>query len=173
MYKDRLDNLNTEKQARLEILSQNQKDLQTQVARIKQTLEKVLDKDISLAERIRILFKEQGLTIASILTAQSMTISTIVLAIDGGFGGGSGGAVSPPSKDKGTLKKWLDRLADALKRLAGIAAAALPAIIGSIVVAILSFLGKVVRFVAKQTWTLIAFVAGLVGWWLMQKVKEN
>ena len=43
---DRLDNLNTEKQARLEILSQNRKDLQTQVARIKQTLEKVLDKNI-------------------------------------------------------------------------------------------------------------------------------
>ena len=35
---DRLDDLNTEKQARLEILSQNRKGLQTQVARIKQTL---------------------------------------------------------------------------------------------------------------------------------------
>ena len=30
LSKDRLDDLNTEKQARLEILSQNQKDLQTQ-----------------------------------------------------------------------------------------------------------------------------------------------
>ena len=40
LYRDRLDHLNTEKQARLEILSQNRKDLQTQVARIKQTLEK-------------------------------------------------------------------------------------------------------------------------------------
>ena len=39
LYKKRLDNLNTEKQARLEILSQNQKDLQTQVVRIKQTFE--------------------------------------------------------------------------------------------------------------------------------------
>ena len=29
LYKDRLDDLNTEKQARLEILSQNRKDLQT------------------------------------------------------------------------------------------------------------------------------------------------
>ena len=37
----------------IEILSQNRKDLQTQVARIKQTIEKVLDKDTSLAERIR------------------------------------------------------------------------------------------------------------------------
>ena len=35
MYKDRLDHLNTEKQARLEILSQSRKDLQTQVARIR------------------------------------------------------------------------------------------------------------------------------------------
>ena len=42
LYKDRLDNLNTKKQARLEILPQNRKDLQTQVARIKQTLEKVI-----------------------------------------------------------------------------------------------------------------------------------
>ena len=55
LYKDRLDDLNTEKQARLEILSQKQKDLQTQVARIRQTLKKVLDKDTSLAERIRYL----------------------------------------------------------------------------------------------------------------------
>ena len=43
LYRDRLDDLNTKKQARLEILPQNWKDLQTQVARIKQTIEKVLD----------------------------------------------------------------------------------------------------------------------------------
>ena len=54
--------MNTEKQARLEILSQNRKDLQTQVARIRQTIEKVLDQNISLAERIRTLFSEQGIT---------------------------------------------------------------------------------------------------------------
>ena len=35
LYRDRLDNLNTEKQARLEILPLNRKDLQTLVARIK------------------------------------------------------------------------------------------------------------------------------------------
>ena len=63
LYKDRLEGLNNEKQARLEILSQNRKDLQTQVARIRQTLEKVLDKNTSLAERIRALFREQGITI--------------------------------------------------------------------------------------------------------------
>ena len=56
LYRNRLDKLNTEKQTRLEILSQNQKDLQTQVARINQTIEKVLDQNISLAERIRTHF---------------------------------------------------------------------------------------------------------------------
>ena len=35
LYRDRLDSLNTKKKARLEILSQNRKDLQTQVASIK------------------------------------------------------------------------------------------------------------------------------------------
>ena len=166
LYRDRLDDLNTEKQARLEILSQNRKDLQTQVARIKQTLEKVLDKNTSLAERIRTLFREQGITIFSILTALSMTISTIVLAITGAFGGGGGTGGSLP-KDEG----WLGRLADALKRLAGKAVEALPAIAGSVVSAILSFLGKAVGFVAEHTWALIVFAAGLIGVWLIQRIK--
>ena len=87
LYRDRLEDLNTEKQVRLEILSRNRKDLQTQVARIKQAIEKVLDQNTSLAERIRTLFYQQGITIFSILTALSMTTSTIALAITGVFGG--------------------------------------------------------------------------------------
>ena len=172
MYRDRLDDLNTEKQTRLEILSQNRKDLQTQVARIKQTIGKVLDQDTSLVERVRTLFKEQGITIFSILRALSMTISTIFLAITCVFGGGGGAGGSTP-KDKGVLKKWLDRLANALKRLAGKAVEALCPIVGSVVGAILFLLGKAVGFVAEHTWALIVFVAGLVGWWLVQKIKRS
>ena len=104
LYRDRLDELNTEKQARLEILSPNQKDLQTQVARIRQTIEKVVDQDTSLAERIRTLFREQGITIFSILAAFSMTISAIVLAITGVFGGGGGAGGSTPKKRKSLEK---------------------------------------------------------------------
>ena len=172
LYRDRLDDLNTEKQARLEILPQNRKDLQTQVTTIKQTIESILDKDASLAERIRTLFKEQVITIFSILTAFSKTVATIVLTTDGVLRGGSGETGGSP-KDKGTFKKWLDRLAHALKRLAGKAVEALPAIIGSVVGAALSFLGKAVGFLAENTWALIAFVAGLIGWWLMEKVKKD
>ena len=170
LYKDRLDDLNTEKQARLEILSQNRKDLQTQASRIKQTLERALDKDTSLVETIRTLFREQGITIFSILAALSMTISKIVLAIAGAFGGWGAGC-SPP-KDEGVFKKWLDRLAEALKRLTGKAAKALPAIIASAIGAILSFLGKAIGFVAEHKWALIVFVTGLVSVWLIQRVQN-
>ena len=48
----------------------------------------------------------------------------------------------PPSTDKGTLKKWLDRQADALKRRAEKAVEVLPTIVESFVGAILSFLEK-------------------------------
>ena len=101
-----------------------------------------------------------------------MTISTIVLVVTGVFGGG-GGTVGSPPKDSGTLKKWLDRLMDALKKLSGKAAEVLLAIVGSVVGAILSFLGKTFGFVAEHTWALIVFVVGLIGWWLMQKVKKD
>ena len=92
-----------------------------------------------------------------------MIISTIVLAITGVFGGGGGGTGGSTPKDEGVLKKWLDRLANALKRLAGKAVESLPAIVGSVVGSILSFLVKASGFVAEHTWVLIAFVAGLSG----------
>ena len=61
-----------------------------------------------------------------------------------------------------------------LKRLAGKAVEALPAIVGSVVGAILSFLGKAVGFVAGHAWALIVFFfAKLVGWWLVQKIKKE
>ena len=118
-----------------------------------------------LAEKIRTLFREQGITIFSILTSLSMTISTIVLATTGAFGRGRG--------DEGELNKWLGRLADVLKRLAGKAVEVLPAIVGSVVSALSDFSGKGVGFVAEHTWALIVFVAELIGAWLMQRVKKG
>ena len=84
--------------------------------------------------------------------------------------GGRGGSLP---KDEGIFKKWLDRLADALKRLAGKAIEALPAILGTVVGVILSFLRKAVGFVAEHTWTLIVLAAGLIGVCLMHSVKKS
>ena len=71
------------------------------------------------------------------------------------------------------MKKWLNRLADAIKRLAGKTVEALLAIVGNAVGAILSFLGKAVGFVAKHTWALIVFAAGLIGLWLLQRISRK
>ena len=125
-----------------------------------------------MTEKISTLFREQGITIISILAALYMTILTIVLGITGVFGGGGGvgGSASPP-KDNGALKKLLKRLADALKRLPGKAVEALPAIVRSVVGAILSFL-EADEFVVEHTCSLIVFVEGLIGVWLMQIVLK-
>ena len=101
-----------------------------------------------------------------------MTISTIMLAITGAFRGEGGGGGSL-LKDRGVLNKWLSRLADALKSLAGKVVEALPAIVGSVASAILSFIGKAVGFIAEHTWALIVLVAGLIEVWLMQRVKKG
>ena len=103
---------------------------------IKQTIEKFLDKNTSLAERIRTLFREQVITIFSILTAILMTISMIVLAITGVLGGVGRGMGGSPPKDEGILKIWLEMLANVLKRLTGKAFETLPATVGSVVGAI-------------------------------------
>ena len=125
-----------------------------------------------MAERIGILFREQGITTFPVLTALSVTISTIMVAITGAFGVGVGVGSSPP-RDEGVLNKWLKRLADALKWLAVKAVEALPAIVESVVGVIVSFLGKVVGFVAEHTRTSTVFVAGQIGVWLMQRVSRK
>ena len=52
-----------------------------QIKSFKETIVKVLDKDTSLAEKIRMLFREQGITIASVLMAIGMAISDLVEAL--------------------------------------------------------------------------------------------
>ena len=84
--RDRLGDLNTEKQARLELLSQNRKDLQIQAARIKQTLENVRDKNMPYPERIPFLIREQIVTIILTLSGLLTGIATIALSAIGAFG---------------------------------------------------------------------------------------
>ena len=57
-----------------------------QIAWIKQAIEKVFNKEASLAERICILFHGQGIEILLIITARLLTISIIVLTIAGALG---------------------------------------------------------------------------------------
>ena len=139
----------------------------SQLRQIRDSLHRVLDENTTLAERIRTLFREQGVTIASILTAIGMAISTLVLALTGG-----GAAVAPvtpaptPPADKAGLKEWakkhLQALGHMLAQLAGKAAAALPGIIGSIISWLLNLLSKTAGWFAENLWAFVAAIGGLL-----------
>ena len=58
--RERIDNAETEREARLEVLSQNKKKLRSQVSRIKETITKILDSNTSLAEKLRICLENRG-----------------------------------------------------------------------------------------------------------------
>ena len=73
-----IDALNDELATRQESIDLPKGRLKNQITSFKETIAKVLDKDTSLGEKIRTLFREQGITIASILTAIGMAIGVLV-----------------------------------------------------------------------------------------------
>ena len=165
--KAKIAELKEERAARLEILSQNRKELASQFARIRQTVEKILDGDLSLREKLKLVFREHGLTITAVLTSIGLIISTIVTALTGGSAGGSSTPPKQPNKVKEWVKNKLKALARLLGRLAGKAAAALPGIIGSIIAGVLNFLKKVVTAAAEHVWLFLTSIATLIAYRLM------
>ena len=165
--KAKIADLKEERAARLELLSQNRKELASQFSRIRQTIEKILDEDMSLREKLKLVFREHGLTITAVLTSLGLIISTLITSLTGGAAGGS----STPPKNPNKLKEWvknkLKALARLFGRLAGKAAAALPAIIGSIIAGILNFLKKVATAAAGHVWLFLTSIATLIGYRLM------
>ena len=166
--KAKIADLKEERSARLEIISQNRKELSSQFSRIKQTIEKILDEDMSLREKLKLILREHGLTITAVLTSLGLIISTIVSSLTGGAA--TGGSTTPP-KNPNKIGEWiknkLKALARLLGRLAGKAAAALPGIIGSIIAGVLNFLKKVVAAAAGHVWLFLTSIATLVGYRLI------
>ena len=126
----------------------------------------MLDKDTSLGEKIRTLFREQGITIASILTAIGMAIGVLVEALLPGGGGAAVTSGGPPPKDEKGLKEWvrskLKALTSLLGKLGMKAAEALPGIIGGIISWILNRAKDVVGWVSQNLWALIVGIGGLI-----------
>ena len=83
----RIDDLNDKLATRQESIDLLKGRLKNQIMSFKETIAKVLDKDTSLVEKIRSLFREQGITIASILTAIGMAIEVFVEALLPGSAG--------------------------------------------------------------------------------------
>ena len=117
----RIDDLNDELKVRQESINLLKGRLKNHITSFRETIAKVLDKDTSLAEKIRTLFREQRITIASILTAIGMAIGVLIEALLPGGGGGAA-AVSggkPPPKDERGLQEWIRNKLKALASLLG------------------------------------------------------
>ena len=154
----RIDDLNEDLKVRQESIDLLKGRLKNQITSFRETIAKVLDSNTSLAEKIRNLFREQGIMIASILTAIGMAIRVLVKTLLPGGGGAAtvlgGGGEPPPPKDEKGLKEWirnkLKALASLLGRLGIEVAEALPGIIGRIISWILNRAKDVVGWVSQK-----------------------
>ena len=151
----RIDALNDQLATRQESIDLLKGRLKNQIMGFKETIVKVSDKDTSLGEKIRTLFREQGITIASLLTAIRMAIGVLVEALlPGRVSMASGGGGEPPPKDDKGLKEWVRNkrkaLASLLGKLGMKAAEALPGIIGGIISWILNRAKDVVGWVSQN-----------------------
>ena len=161
------DDLNDELKVRQESIDLLKGRLKSQITSFRERIAKVLDRDTSLAEKIRTLFREQGITIASILTAIGMAIGVLVeTLLPGGGDAAAASGGEPPPKDEKGLKEWirnkLKALASLLGRLGIKAAEALPGIIGGIISWILNRVKDVVGWVSQNLWALVVVIGGLI-----------
>ena len=116
----RIDDLNEDLKVRQESIDLLKGRIKNQITSFRETIAKVLDKDTSLGEKVRTLFREQGITIASILTAIGMAIGVLVeVLLSGGGGAGMASGGEPPPKDEKSLKEWIRNKLKALASLLG------------------------------------------------------
>ena len=152
-----------------------------QINQIRGSITKFLDKETgTLGERIRTLFKEQGITIVSILTAVGMTIRVLIEALLGGPSASAPTSGSTPADGgdkKGGAREWiknkLKALSQLLGKLADKASASLPGIIGSILLWILNRAKEVVGWLSQNLWALITGVGVLIYTYFMTKTSRR
>ena len=151
-----------------------------QIYQIRESIMKFLDKEtLTLGERIRTLFKEQGITIVSILTALGMTLGVLIEALLGGPSTTS----TPTSQSittsdkKGGAREWiknkLKALSQLLGKLADKALASLPGIIGSILSWILNRAKEVIGWLSQNLWVLITGIGVLIYTYFMTKTRRG
>ena len=140
---------------------------------------KFLDKEMgTLGERIRTLFKEQGITIVSILTALGMTLGVLIEALLGGPSTSTPTSQSTTTSDKkGGAREWIKNKLKALSQLLGKLAykalASLPGIIGSILSWILNRAKEVVGWLSQNLWALITGVGVLIYTYFMTNARRR
>ena len=179
MIEDRLRKLRGELTERNKEIAILKGEASKQINQIRESITKFLDKETgTLGERIRTLFKEQGITIVSILTAIGMAVGVLIEAVLAGpsastpkSGGTSGG------DKKGGAREWIKSKLKALSQLSGKLAdkvlESLPGIIGSILSWILNRAKEVVGWLSQNLWALITGVDVLIYTYFMTKTRRG
>ena len=151
-----------------------------QIYQIRESIMKFLDKETgTLGERTRTLFKEQGITIVSILTALGMTLGILIEALLGGPSTTSTptSQSTTTSDKKGGAREWiknkLKALSQLLGKLADKALASLPGIIGSIISWILNRAKEIVGWLSQNLWALITGIGVLIYTCFMTKTNRR
>ena len=149
------------------------------IYQIRESIMESLNKETgTLGERIRTPFKEQGITIISILTALGMVLGVLIETL---LGDPSASAPTPQSTTtndkKGGAREWmknkLKALSQLLGKLADKALASLPGIIGSVLSWILNRAKEVVGWLSQNVWALITGVGVLIYTYFMTKTRRG
>ena len=179
MIEGRINKLRGELTERNKEIDISKGEASKQINQIRGSITKFLDKETgTLGERIRTLFKEQGITIVSILTAVGMTIGVLIEALLGGPSASTPTSQSTTTSDKKDgarewIKNKLKALSSLLGKLAAKAGAALPGIIGSIVAWLLNRAKEVVGWLSNNLWALITGVGVLIYTYFMTKTRRR
>ena len=150
-----------------------------QIYQIREQIMKFLDKETgTLGERIRTLFKEQGITIVSILTALGMTLGVLIEALLGGPSMSTPTSESTTTSDKkGGAREWIKNKLKALSQLPGKLAdkalVSLPGIMGSILSWILNRAKEVIGWLSQNSWALITGIGVLIYIYFMTKTRRG
>ena len=171
------------------------------IQRLRRSIENFIDSDDTLGSRVRTLFRREGVTIASLLTAFGMTIAAVVKGIVLATRSAVSAVIpapkpkppgpgpkpdvpdtpieppkppEPPKPKTWTdwLKDQIQKIADLLLKLGDKALIALPGIIGEVVKFVLKSAGAVVGFLADHLWAFAAVVVGFLYTSVMEISKK-
>ena len=179
MIEDRIKRLRAELEERNKEIDILKGEASKQISRIKESFAKFLDKETGThGERIRTLFKEQGITIVSILTAIGMAIGVLIeTLLSGPSVSTTSGGTSGDDGKGGGAREWIKNKLKALSQLLGEVAdkalASLPGIIGSIIPWILNRAKEVIGWLSQNLWALITGVGVLIHTYFMTKTRRR
>ena len=138
---------------------------------LKRLNEIINDKSRSLTERLKELFRRDGVTVGAVITGLGMTISTIVLAV---WPSPTPSATPPTSPAQNNVKSVMVKLANWFLDMAKKAVAALPGLLGPLISFLFKKAGQAVLFLSEHLVLLVlTILLAVVEFFVMRRRKTE